>query len=229
MPLVDRRFASDLTREELYDLVWAMPVQRAAEQFAISDVALAKLCRRRQLPLPPRGYWARKEAGQNPPVPVLPEFVAPPPPPKRISAAEQRELDRQREAEERRQAIAAQHAKAPLVCFIEDVALMLGIPKPRIEAHLQEEGFPIQQLPYYGLLRKAKLQYRRGPSHEARPCWPKGKVLEFLEKPEWEQANLLELPSERVARTCTHCPVHCPAAEEHAYARRWRNPWRNRS
>ena len=87
--------------------------------------AIAKLCRRRQVPLPRRGYWARKEAGQNPPVPVLPEFVAPPPPPKRISAAEQRELDRQREAEERRLAIAAKHAGMPLVCFIDDVATML--------------------------------------------------------------------------------------------------------
>ena len=29
-------------------------------------------------------------------------------------------------------------------------------------------------------------------------------MLAFLEKPDWEQANLLELPSERVARTCTH-------------------------
>ena len=222
---MDRR-ASDLTREELYDLVWSTPVQRAAEQFAISDVALAKLCRRRQVPLPPRGYWARKQAGQNPPVPALREPI---PPPKRISAAERRELDRQREAEERRQAIAAQHANVPLVCFVDDVAVMLGIPKRRIETHLQEEGFPIAQMPYYGLLRKAKLRLRRGPTHEARPCWFKGRVLEFLEKPEWERADLLELPSERVARTCTHCPVHCPVAHEHAYAKRWRNPWRNRN
>src|SRR5262245_32774871 len=135
MPPVDRRFASDLTREELYELVWSTPVQRAAQQFEISDVALAKLCRRRQVPLPPRGYWARKEAGQNPSMPALPEYVPPPPPPKRISAAEQRELDRQREAEERRQAIAAKHAKVPLVCFIQDVAVMLGLPIQRIEAH----------------------------------------------------------------------------------------------
>ena len=99
MRLVNHRVASDLTREELYDLVWSRPVQRAAEQFAISDVALAKLCRRRQVPLPPRGYWARKQAGQNPTVPVLLDFIPPPPPPKRVSAAEQRELDRQREVE----------------------------------------------------------------------------------------------------------------------------------
>lgn len=35
--------ASELTREHLYALVWSTPVQRAAEGFAISDVALAKL------------------------------------------------------------------------------------------------------------------------------------------------------------------------------------------
>src|SRR5207249_6496245 len=37
-----------------------------------SDVALAKLCRRHQVPLPPRGYWARIRAGQHPKRPPLP-------------------------------------------------------------------------------------------------------------------------------------------------------------
>ena len=224
MPLV-ARFPS--TREELYDLVWSMPVQRAAKQFAMSDVALAKFCRRRQVPLPPRGYWARKAAGQNPPVPALPDFVPPPPPPKRISATEQQKLVRQREAAERRQALAARHATVPLVCFVDDVARMLRITKKRIEAHLREHSFPIGQVPFYGLLRRAKQGRRRELTHEARPCWYKGRVLAFLEKPDGERAERLELRWELAARTCTHCPVHCPEAHEHSYASYWRNPWRN--
>ena len=221
------RSAHELSREELHALVWSKPVQRAALEFGVSDVAVAKVCRRLQIPLPPRGYWARKDAGQDIPVPVLPVFVPPPSPPRRISAAEQRDIDRKREEEERRRLIAERHAAVPLVCFIGDVARMLSLSVLRIEAHLSEGGFPIEQIPYFGLLRKAKRPRRRGEDHEARPCWFKGRVLEFLQKPEWEQGQLLELPSERVARTCTHCPVHCPARHhEHPFARRWRNAWR---
>lgn len=53
-----------LTREELYTLVWANPMTQVAKQFEISDRAMAKLCAKRQVPVPPRGYWARKTAGQ---------------------------------------------------------------------------------------------------------------------------------------------------------------------
>lgn len=54
-----------LTREELYEKVWTTPVQKLAADFGFSDVGLAKLCRRHQVPVPPRGYWARLQAGQK--------------------------------------------------------------------------------------------------------------------------------------------------------------------
>src|SRR5262249_27846729 len=56
-----------------------MPVQRAAAQFGISDVALAKHCRRQQIPLPPRGYLAKKAAGQEMPRKPLPDIEPSPP------------------------------------------------------------------------------------------------------------------------------------------------------
>ncbi len=43
-----------------------------AAQFGISDVALAKQCRRADIPLPNRGYWARKQAGKPTVQVVLP-------------------------------------------------------------------------------------------------------------------------------------------------------------
>jgi hypothetical protein len=46
-----------LTREELYELVWSMPMTKASKQLGISDVMLGKLCRQRNVPRPPRGYW----------------------------------------------------------------------------------------------------------------------------------------------------------------------------
>src|ERR1700688_3007881 len=36
-----------------------------AKKYGISDVGLAKVCRKLTIPLPGRGYWARKQAGQK--------------------------------------------------------------------------------------------------------------------------------------------------------------------
>jgi hypothetical protein len=51
-------------REALYELVWTAPVAEVAKRLGVSDVALAKLCRRAGIPIPGRGYWQRTEAGQ---------------------------------------------------------------------------------------------------------------------------------------------------------------------
>jgi hypothetical protein len=38
---------------------------KVATRFHVSDVAVAKACRRHKIPLPGRGYWARVAAGQQ--------------------------------------------------------------------------------------------------------------------------------------------------------------------
>src|SRR5689334_555622 len=37
---------------------------QVAAHLGISDVALKKICDRHRIPSPPRGYWAKKKAGQ---------------------------------------------------------------------------------------------------------------------------------------------------------------------
>ena len=64
-----------LTREELYSLVWAKPMTEVAQDFQISDRAMAKICARKQVPVPPRGYWAKKNAGKSVSRSPLPELV----------------------------------------------------------------------------------------------------------------------------------------------------------
>ena len=54
----------EFTRKELYDLVWSQPMKTVAVGVGISDVALAKQCRKADVPVPNRGYWARKQAGK---------------------------------------------------------------------------------------------------------------------------------------------------------------------
>ncbi|NKJ90568.1 hypothetical protein GFM14_02920 [Rhizobium leguminosarum bv. viciae] len=53
-----------LTREELHELVWSTPMQQLAQLYGISDRGLAKTCERHLVPVPPRGFWAKLEAGQ---------------------------------------------------------------------------------------------------------------------------------------------------------------------
>ncbi len=50
-------------RRRLYDEVWAEPMLAVAKRYGLCDVGMAKLCRRAQLPVPPRGYWARLKGG----------------------------------------------------------------------------------------------------------------------------------------------------------------------
>lgn len=69
-----------MKRSELYKKVWATPIVRLAKELGISDVGLAKACRRHAIPVPPRGYWAKLSAGKNPteiplPAPELDVFV----------------------------------------------------------------------------------------------------------------------------------------------------------
>lgn len=53
-----------ITREDLYRQVWETPMTRLAKQYGISDNGLAKICDRLQVPYPPRGHWAKKQAGK---------------------------------------------------------------------------------------------------------------------------------------------------------------------
>jgi hypothetical protein len=64
-----------LTRDQLYEDVWSRPVIQIAKDLGISDVALAKICRRLSVPLPPRGYWARIAAGRPARKPDLPKTL----------------------------------------------------------------------------------------------------------------------------------------------------------
>jgi hypothetical protein len=66
------RTLSELTRQELYDLVWSTPGSKLSEEFSVSDVAIAKRCKRLGLPRPSRGYWAKLGTGKKLRKPPLP-------------------------------------------------------------------------------------------------------------------------------------------------------------
>lgn len=63
-----------ITRDELYEKVWNVPLLRLAKQYRLSDVGLAKICRKLKVPRPARGYWAKIEYGKSVRRPPLPKM-----------------------------------------------------------------------------------------------------------------------------------------------------------
>lgn len=60
----EHRKGTEITRQALYDQVWSTPMTKLAKEYEISDVALAKICKKLNVPYPWRGYWRRKETGK---------------------------------------------------------------------------------------------------------------------------------------------------------------------
>lgn len=62
-------------RVKLYNEVWEEPVTAVAKRRGVSDVAIHKLCKRLEIPMPPPGYWAKARAGKSvgakPPLPKI--------------------------------------------------------------------------------------------------------------------------------------------------------------
>ena len=62
-----------ISREDLYRRVWETPLTKLAKEFDISDVGLAKACRKHDIPTPPVGHWAKVAHGKPVMKPALPK------------------------------------------------------------------------------------------------------------------------------------------------------------
>ena len=62
-----------VSREELYELVWSVPMVRVAEKFKVSGSYMARVCSTLLVPRPERGYWAKQAVGKAPEKPPLPD------------------------------------------------------------------------------------------------------------------------------------------------------------
>ena len=60
-------------RKILYKEVWSEPMGVVAARYGISDVMLKKICKKLEVPTPPRGYWSKTKAGQTISIPSLPK------------------------------------------------------------------------------------------------------------------------------------------------------------
>jgi hypothetical protein len=67
-----------LTREELYDLVWSLPMLSLSKKYEISDTGLRKICWRMNIPLPQAGHWQKIRFGKKPvkfPLPLIASLI----------------------------------------------------------------------------------------------------------------------------------------------------------
>src|SRR5262245_22170667 len=62
----DRLMSIVLAWQESYDRVCAEPIQKVSNDLGLSDVGLANVSRRYGIPVPPRGYLAKRQAGHSP-------------------------------------------------------------------------------------------------------------------------------------------------------------------
>lgn len=64
---------SRVSRERLYEEVWAEPMTTVALKYKVSSSFLARICTRLKVPRPPRGYWAMFATGKRPKRQPLPD------------------------------------------------------------------------------------------------------------------------------------------------------------
>lgn len=110
-----------MKRSELYALVWEKPVIRLAKELGVSDVGLAKACRRHDIPIPPRGHWTKLQFGKSSPKTALP--------PQDQDNEVQLTIPTPRE-------IARKEKRRALVKAVEHVAEQLTTPQYEISAEL---------------------------------------------------------------------------------------------
>ena len=58
-----QRLKFEISKEDLEILVWSLPTTQVAELLGVSDVAISKRCKSLGITKPPRGFWAKVNAG----------------------------------------------------------------------------------------------------------------------------------------------------------------------
>lgn len=67
-----RSLAISVTREKLYEEMWAEPNTKVSKRYGVSDSYLVHILKSLNIPRPPRGYWAMVAADIHPEKPPLP-------------------------------------------------------------------------------------------------------------------------------------------------------------
>lgn len=61
----ERRKGTEVTRQALYDQIWSTPMTKLAKEYGISDVALAKICKKLSVPYRRAGIGDERRLGKR--------------------------------------------------------------------------------------------------------------------------------------------------------------------
>jgi hypothetical protein len=61
-----------LSRKELYDLVWSIPMTSLSKRFGTTDTKFRAICKKMNVPIPKAGHWQRIQYGKKVEIPDLP-------------------------------------------------------------------------------------------------------------------------------------------------------------
>jgi hypothetical protein len=148
LPMSDRV----LTREDLFELVWSKPMQHLAKEFGLSDVGLAKICTRYNIPRPERGYWQQLAVGKAPKRPKLRQaapgeedirFTVPPPVPERVASPELLErITRERDPANKIHVPEIVRNYHPLVCATKEALRGQGTRDESLAIRVSDASLP---------------------------------------------------------------------------------------
>ena len=68
-----RKDETPVSREQLYEEVWAEPMTKVALKYGVSSSFMARVCSWLNVPRPERGYWAKLAVGKSTKQPPLPD------------------------------------------------------------------------------------------------------------------------------------------------------------
>lgn len=116
----------------------------------------------------------------------------------------------------------------PLVVLWKEMLAATGIPEFRAWQLVQEGGFPIPHLPYFGYHPRRARQFGRSEIDASLLCFSKIEVWKFIVLDERERTRQTALDFEKPR--CCHCPFHRPPEGQSyqppsSYANRFRRPW----
>ena len=64
----------EITRKELYKMIWKEPLTKVAEKMGVPAPILRKYCHLLNIPTPSSGYWSKLQFGKPVEIPPLPAF-----------------------------------------------------------------------------------------------------------------------------------------------------------
>ena len=67
----------EVTRQELYNLVWSKPMSKLALEYNLSDNGLRKICKKFDIPLPQLGHWQKIQFNKKVKIIPLPKDFNP--------------------------------------------------------------------------------------------------------------------------------------------------------